>query len=71
MDPLALKLLLARFDTMERLLKDNGEKLDAHKEDDLLVAKQVNTHSTYWNIFGWTIGSIALTIFTWVATHIK
>lgn len=71
MDPLALQLLLDRFDTLEELVRDNGKKLDDHKEDDLAVASTVTTHSTYWNIFTWVVCGLVATAFTWVGTHLR
>lgn len=71
MDPLALQLLLDRFDTMEDLLVENGKKFDKHVEDDEEVARQVVTHQSYWTLFSWVGGSIFLTALTWILTHIK
>jgi len=73
MDPLALDLLMARFDNLETLIRDGHTALHEHISDDE-GHKVVHEHKTYWGIVTWCLsglGALVLAIIAWIGAHLK
>lgn len=71
MDPLALDLLMARFDNLEKLIREGQTDLEAHKQDDLKVAEVVTKHSAYWKLLTYITGGLFGALIAWIGAHWK
>lgn len=61
----SFRLIMARFDAVDRDNKDIKDQLAGHIEDDNAVHKIVNRQSTYWGLLIGIGGPFVLGVVAW------
>ncbi len=61
----SFRLIMARFDGVDKDNKDIKTALDKHVQDDAKVHTVVTKHSAYWSLLMWIGGPLLLGVIAW------
>lgn len=61
----SFRLIMARFDAVDRVNKEISECVKAHIADEAKIHAQVEKHSTYWALLLWLGTPMVLGVVAW------